>query len=77
VPSKLAAALCVLLFLTFAAFAIGAIVLPAIDWVALIPERIGQVRATLEPLLDLYNAFERFVEGILSQIGLRRTAAGW
>ena len=68
IPSKLAAALCLLLFLTFAVFAIGAIVLPAIDWVALIPERIGQVRATLEPLLDLYKAFDRFVEGIVSQI---------
>jgi predicted PurR-regulated permease PerM len=68
VPSKLAAALCVLLFLAFAFFAIGSIVLPAIDWIALIPERIDQVRATLEPLLDLYNAFDRFVEGILSQI---------
>ena len=68
VPSKLAAALCVLLFLTLAFFAIGSIVLPAIDWITLIPERIGQVRATLEPLLDLYKAFDRFVEGILSQI---------
>ncbi|MGI8705712.1 MAG: AI-2E family transporter [Sphingomicrobium sp.] len=68
VPSKIAAALCVLLFLAFAVFAIGSIVLPAIDWIALIPERIGQVRATLEPLLDLYKAFDRFVEGILSQV---------
>jgi predicted PurR-regulated permease PerM len=68
VPSRLAAALCVLLFLTLAVFAIGSIVLPAIDWITLIPERIGQVRATLEPLLDLYKAFDRFVEGILSQL---------
>jgi len=68
IPSKLAAALCVLFFLTLTAFAVGAIVLPAIDWVTLIPERIDKVRATLEPLLDLYKAFDQFVERILSQI---------
>ena len=68
IPPKLAAALCVLLFLTFAFFAIGSIVLPAIDWIALVPERIGQVRSTLEPLLDLYKSFDRFVEGILAQV---------
>jgi predicted PurR-regulated permease PerM len=67
-PSKLAALLCLLVFLTLAVFAIGSIVLPAIDWVTLIPERIGTVRATLEPLLDLYKSFDRFIEGILSQV---------
>jgi predicted PurR-regulated permease PerM len=68
VPSKLSAALCLLVFLMLAVFAIGSIVLPALDWVTLIPERIGTVRATLEPLLDLYKSFDRFVEGILSQV---------
>ncbi len=68
VPSKLAALLCLLVFLTLAVFAIGSIVLPALDWVTLIPERIGTVRTTLEPLLDLYKAFDRFIEGILSQV---------
>ncbi len=68
VPSKLASLLCLLVFLTLAAFAIGSIVLPALDWVTLIPERIGTVRSTLEPLLDLYKSFDRFIEGILSQV---------
>lgn len=67
-PSKLAAALCLLIFLSLTVFAVGAIVLPALDWVTLIPERIGKVQSTLSPLLDLYKSFERFVEGILSQI---------
>ncbi|HET7316424.1 MAG TPA: AI-2E family transporter, partial [Sphingomicrobium sp.] len=70
VPSKLAAALCVLIFLTLAAFAIGSIVLPAIDWVALIPERIGKVQAALNPLLDLYKNFDRFIERILTQVAM-------
>ena len=68
VPSRLAAALCVVIFLVLAVFAIGSIVLPAIDWVALLPERLPKVRAALDPLLDLYKSFDRFMERILSQI---------
>ena len=70
IPSKLAAALCVLIFLTITFFAIGSIVLPALDWVTLIPERIDKVKTTLDPLLDLYKSFDRFVEGILSQVAV-------
>ena len=68
VPSKIAAALCVVIFLVMAVFAIGSIVLPAIDWVALLPERLPKVRAALDPLLDLYKELDRFMERILSQI---------
>lgn len=70
IPSRLASALCILIFLTLTFFAIGSIVLPAIDWVALIPERIGKVQAALNPLLDLYKNFDRFVERIVSQIAI-------
>jgi len=68
VPSRLAAGLCVIIFLMIAMFAIGSIVLPAIDWVALIPERLPKVQAALTPVLDLYKAFDRFVERILAQV---------
>jgi predicted PurR-regulated permease PerM len=70
IPSKVAAALCLLVFLTLTFFAIGSIVLPALTWVTLIPERIDKVRATLEPLLDLYKSFDRFIEGVLSQMAV-------
>ncbi|HET8534978.1 MAG TPA: AI-2E family transporter [Sphingomicrobium sp.] len=70
IPSRLASALCILIFLTFTVFAIGSIVLPAIDWVALIPERIGKVQAALNPILDLYKNVDRFVERIVSQIAI-------
>src|SRR5678815_1716996 len=70
IPSRLASALCLLIFLTVTVFAIGSIVLPAIDWITLIPERIGKVQAALSPLLDLYKSFDRFVERILSQIAI-------
>jgi len=68
VPSRLAAGLCVIIFLMIAMFAIGSIVLPAIDWVALIPERLPKVQAALTPVLDLYKSFDRFVERILAQV---------
>jgi predicted PurR-regulated permease PerM len=70
IPSRLASALCILIFLKLTVFAVGSIVLPAIDWVALIPERIGKVQAALNPLLDLYKSFDRFVEKIVSQIAI-------
>jgi predicted PurR-regulated permease PerM len=68
VPSRLAAGLCIIFFILIAAFAVGSIVLPAIDWVALIPERIPKAKAALDPVLDLYKSFDRFVERIFSQI---------
>src|SRR5687768_12810493 len=37
VPAKLASLLCVLVFLAITIFAMAAIVIPAIDWVVLIP----------------------------------------
>ncbi len=68
VPSKIASALCVVFFLLLASFAVGSIVLPAIDWIALVPERIPRVQAALDPVLDLYKAFDRFLDRILSQV---------
>jgi predicted PurR-regulated permease PerM len=70
VPSKLAAGLCVLIFLLIAVFAIGSIVLPAIDWVARIPERIVKVRQALDPVLEIYKSFDKFVGRIVSQIAV-------
>ncbi len=68
VPPKLAALLCVLIFLMIAVFALASIVFPAIDWVALVPERIGRVRAALEPVLAMVKEFELFIDRALSEI---------
>jgi predicted PurR-regulated permease PerM len=75
VPSKLSAGLCVLIFLSIAVFAIGSIVLPAIDWVARIPERIVKVREALDPILDLYKSFDKFVGRIVAQVASAPDAA--
>ena len=70
VPSKLASGLCVLIFLAIAAFALGAIIIPAIDWVALIPKRIHRVTEALAPVLDLYSSLEKFIDRTASQIAI-------
>src|SRR5690349_22157655 len=40
-PSKASAGLCVIIFLGIAIFAIGTIIVPASDWVAQIPTKVG------------------------------------
>jgi predicted PurR-regulated permease PerM len=70
IPSKLSAALCVVLFLLAAIFAIGSIVVPASDWVAQVPTKIGKVRSALEPVFDLYKNLDRFIDRVANQIEL-------
>lgn len=67
-PSWLSALISLILFFAGMTFAIAAIVFPAFDWVALIPERIERLRTTIAPLLDLYAALDRYLETLLSQI---------
>ncbi|CAA9523623.1 MAG: UPF0118 membrane protein SMc00793 [uncultured Sphingosinicella sp.] len=69
VPSGLAALICVVLFIAVANIAVAAIVLPATDWVRLLPERIGRIRETLDPLLALYADFERFIDRVTGEFG--------
>lgn len=69
VPSGLAAFTCVLLFIAIANAAVAAIVVPATAWVQMLPERIGRIRDTLEPLLDVYASLERFIDDIVLQFG--------
>jgi predicted PurR-regulated permease PerM len=70
VPSRLAAGLCVIIFLVLALFAIGSIVIPATDWVAQVPSRIPKIQSALEPILDLYKNLDRFMERIANQIAI-------
>lgn len=69
VPSGLAALICVLLFIAVANMAVAAIVLPATEWVRLLPERIGRIRDTLAPLLDVYASLERFIDDVVGEFG--------
>lgn len=73
VPSRLSAALCVIIFLGIALFAIGSIVVPASDWVAQVPSKIPKVRLALEPVFDLYKNLDRFIGRVAAQIQLTQT----
>jgi predicted PurR-regulated permease PerM len=67
-PSRLSAGLCVIIFFAVAIFAIGSILVPATDWIALVPHRITKVRAALQPILDLYQNLDRFITRTAAQI---------
>ena len=69
VPSALAALLCIILFLIVANIAVAAIVIPAADWFQRLPERIGQLRDTLAPLVDVYSNVEQFIDNVVRQFG--------
>ncbi len=75
VPSTLAAFLCVVLFLVVANAAVAAIVFPASEWFRLLPERIGQLRETLDPLVDVYSNLERFVDDVVREFGRAPSSA--
>src|SRR4051795_11401418 len=62
IPSKASAGLCVVIFLMLALFAIGSIVIPASDWVAQVPSKIPKVRAALEPVIQVYKHFDKFID---------------
>ncbi len=70
VPSKAASFLCVVIFLAIMAFAIGSIVIPAMDWVVQVPDRIGRVQEALAPVLDLYKNLDQYLERIFSQMAV-------
>ncbi len=69
IPSALSALICVLLFIAVANIAVASIVLPATEWVMLLPERIGRIRETLAPILDVYASLERFMDDIVREFG--------
>ncbi len=69
VPSALAAFLCIVLFLTMANVAVAAIVLPAAEWFQMLPDRIGQLRNTLAPLVDVYANLEQFIDNVVREFG--------
>ena len=70
VPSKAAAGMCIVIFMLIMAFAIGSIMIPAMDWLVRVPERIGRVQEALAPVLDLYKSLDKYIDRIFSQIAV-------
>lgn len=67
IPAPLAAGTCVMLFLILANVALAAIIVPAIEWFRLLPDRIDRIQSNLAPVLDLYKNLETFVNKTLTQ----------
>ena len=65
VPAPLAAFICVILFLTAANIALASIVVPAWQWLRLLPDRLDQIQHNLAPIIDFYSSLEQFVNDTL------------
>lgn len=77
IPSGLSALIVLALFLFVANATLVAIVLPATEWVQLLPSRIPQVRHNLDPIFAAFASFERLIEqvsGVLSARGAAHPA---
>ncbi len=74
IPSGLAAFLCVAFFLGIANMAIAAIVVPASNWVAVLPKRIGMIRTTVRPLVDVYAQLNKSVGELANTIVVSKAA---
>lgn len=72
VPAPLASLICVLLFLTAANAALASIVVPAWDWVGIIPDRIDNIQSNVKPLIDFYANFEKFVNRTIQELAQSR-----
>ena len=75
VPSALAALICIVLFLAVANIAVAAILFPATEWFQELPERIGQLRQTLAPLVEVYSDFEEFIDDVVREFGRAPSSA--
>lgn len=68
IPSPIAALMALVSFLTIANAALVLIVVPAIDWVSVLPRRIGRIKSTLAPVIDLYSQAQSFLDGLLRKV---------
>ncbi|MFW2831073.1 AI-2E family transporter [Sphingomonas sp. ID0503] len=70
-PSPLAALICVVVFLLVINAAVAAIIVPATEWVSLLPKRLGRVRETLDPILRMYRDLQHFIDDTMASIARR------
>jgi len=68
IPSPIAALLALGAFLIFANTALVLIVVPASNWIAVLPDRIGQIKQTLAPVIELYTQAQGFIDGLMRMV---------
>ncbi len=62
IPSGIAAVVCVIGFVALAFGTLAVIIIPAVDWFSGIQDRIPKAISNLEPIIDIYSNFERFID---------------
>ncbi len=62
IPAPVASLICVVGFLGVANIVLAAIIVPAVQFFRLLPERIGRIQMNLKPLLEFYNSIEKYVD---------------
>ena len=75
VPSTLAALICIIVLIAIANIAVAAIVFPATEWFQQLPERIGRIRQSLAPLVDVYSNLEEFIDSVVREFGRTSSSA--
>lgn len=68
VPSALAALLALTTFLLIANSAVVLIIVPASDWVRILPEHIGQIKTNIAPIIDAYAQLQHFVDELAQMV---------
>jgi predicted PurR-regulated permease PerM len=74
-PSSLSAFLCVLFFIGVANMAIAAVVVPASNWAAILPKRIGLIKTTVRPLVEVYAQLNKSIGELANTIAISKTHA--
>lgn len=76
VPSALAAFIALMSFLVVANTALVLVIVPAAAWVALLPERIIQIRETIDPIIAAYAQLQRLIDRTVEVMAGPVAAAG-
>ncbi|WP_375398994.1 AI-2E family transporter [uncultured Sphingomonas sp.] len=66
-PGWVAAAICVVSFLAAANAALAAVVVPAIEFFRLLPDRIDRIQTNLAPVFDLYSSLQSYVDSTITR----------
>ncbi len=65
VPAPLASLICVVLFIVAVNAALALIVVPAWQWMRMLPDRVDLIQANLRPLIDFYSSLQQFIDDTL------------
>lgn len=74
VPAGVAALLALVLFLIIANATVVMIVIPAAEWVRMLPEHAAQVRANISPIVDAFKSLERLGDQLAGALGQAASA---